>query len=95
MSTSIIHISQAKLKANYDFIRDLIGDKCVLSSVVKGNAYGHGIESFVPAAYACGIRHFSVFSGGEAKRVFNCTPSDVTILVMGHLYDEDLKWYRA
>lgn len=92
MSTSSIELSTDALKANLEFIRNLIGQDCILSSVVKGNAYGHGIEPFTRMLINEGVNHFSVFSAGEAKRVYSVTGHDARIMIMGHLYDEELEW---
>jgi len=70
----------------------MIGPRPVFSSVIKGNAYGHGIETFVPMAEACGVRHFSVFSAPEAVRTFNSRTEDSRVLIMGYVADEELEW---
>ena len=44
--SSRIELKQSAYKSNINFIRKKIGEKPILSSVVKANAYGHGIESF-------------------------------------------------
>ena len=64
--TSRIELSRAALEGNLRFLKKQIGSKVVFSSVIKGNAYGHGIPLFIPMAEACGVRHFSVFSADEA-----------------------------
>ena len=87
-STSIIELSQSALENNLKFIQSQIGDSVKISSVVKGNAYGHGIEETVPLIEACGINHFSVFSADEAIRVKNALKGDQTIMIMGYIpYD--------
>ena len=64
-----------------------------MSSVVKGNAYGHGIDPFVQLAAECGLRHFSVFSADEAYIVHqNTRDRDITIMIMGMIPDEALEW---
>ncbi len=90
--TSKIEISRSALVNNIQFIKKLIGDKCILSSVVKGNAYGHGIEQFIPIAEAAGINHFSVFSTDEAYRAKKVVQDSSTILIMGMLDFEQLEW---
>lgn len=77
---------------NLDFIKQQIGDDVLISSVVKGNAYGHGIEQFVPMAEQCGIRHFSVFSTDEAFQVLEARNEESTIMIMGDIANEDLEW---
>lgn len=90
--TSVIEISRSALKKNLDFLQTEIGKNVQLSSVVKGNAYGHGIRQFVPLAYECGIRHFSVFSSDEAYEVANCCDGEFTIMIMGDVEGEALEW---
>lgn len=91
--SSRIELSQTALNQNFSFIRSKIGEEPVISSVVKANAYGHGIDTFVPMAEEWGIRHFAVATGFEAEEVFEaCTKEDTDIMVMGILYPEDLPW---
>lgn len=91
-NTSYIELSKSALKNNINFIRAKIGKEVKLSVVVKGNAYGHGIEEFVPMAEHCGVDHFSVFSGDEAYRVFQVKKKKSVIMIMGFIDDSDLEW---
>lgn len=90
--TSEIEISKSALEHNLHFIKNKLGENVRLSSVVKGNAYGHGIDIFVPLAENCGVSHFSVFSADEALRVKKSTLTDPTILIMGMLDNDQLEW---
>lgn len=90
--SSRIELSQSALQNNFDFIRSKIGDEVIISSVVKANAYGHGIHRFVPMAEECGIRHFAVASSYEAEEVVEARITDAGIMIMGILYPEDLHW---
>lgn len=69
-----------------------MGKDVRLSSVVKANAYGHGISSFVPMAEKCGIKHFSVASSFEAEEVLEVCSENTDIMIMGILYEEDIPW---
>lgn len=92
-ATSRIELSQAALKSNVRFIRRLLGPAVRFSSVIKGNAYGHGIEQFVPMAERCGLDHFSVFSASEALAAFeHSSRPDTQIVVMGAIDDSELDW---
>ncbi len=94
--TSRIDLSHAALARNLSFIRRWIGPGVRLSSVVKGNAYGHGIEQFVPLAEQLGVRHFAVFDGWEAWRVHSSLEHDDSrVMVMGMIDGEDLEWAVA
>jgi alanine racemase len=65
----------------------------VFSSVIKGNAYGHGIGHFVPMAEKCGVRHFSVFSSDEARQAARASTEEEThIMIMGMINNEALGW---
>ncbi|MDO6436828.1 alanine racemase [Cyclobacterium sp. 1_MG-2023] len=90
--SSRIELNQVAYKGNINFIRKKIGDKPILSSVVKANAYGHGIEAFVPMAERCGINHFSVASSFEAEQVLSVCSAESQVLIMGIIYEEDLGW---
>lgn len=90
--TSNIYICQESLQQNLDFIRNHIGPDRVLSSVVKGNAYGHGIPTYVPLAERCGVTHFSVFSANEAQAVCQHKSPETEVMIMGHVNDHSLEW---
>lgn len=87
-----IELSRSAYRRNLDFIRELLHPGVQFSSVVKGNAYGHGIRHIVPMAEAEGVDHFSVFNGEEALQVHEVSQRPSTILVMGMLTDEQLAW---
>jgi alanine racemase len=89
---AIIELSKNALESNLRFIRKSFGKQIKISSVVKANAYGHGIETFVPLAEHFGIQHFSVFSAEEAYRIkaVCCRTSD--IMIMGWIHADDISW---
>lgn len=91
-STSILEISESALKNNIDFLQNTLGDSCVLSAVIKGNAYGHGITSYAPLAAKCGVKHFSVFSASEAFQAKQVLPNHCQIMIMGMVDKSDLQW---
>ncbi|MBX9449704.1 MAG: alanine racemase [Taibaiella sp.] len=88
--TSNVILDPDALAFNIAFLQKEMGEDILISSVVKGNAYGHGIETFVPIAESCGIRHFSVFSYSEAQRVQRSLQQQLPVMVMGHLPEADL-----
>ena len=90
--SSRIELKQSAYKNNITFIRKKIGEEAILSSVVKANAYGHGISEFVPMAEKCGINHFSVASAFEAEEVLNVCKEDTRIMIMGIIYEIDIPW---
>src|SRR5690606_9725948 len=92
LETSIIEISKSAYRSNIKFLREQVGKHAVISSVVKGNAYGHGIENIVQLAEETGIRHFSTFSTDEAYRVFMSSKKKSQIMIMGMLDNSSLPW---
>ncbi|MFD2434823.1 alanine racemase [Mesonia maritima] len=90
--SSIIELNREALANNLKFIRSLIKEKTQLSSVIKGNAYGHGIKQMVPELERLGVNHFSVFSSFEAKIAYQYTEKNSTIMIMGDITVEDKKW---
>ncbi|MGI9527143.1 MAG: alanine racemase [Weeksellaceae bacterium] len=89
---SYIEISKSALKQNHEFIKSIMLPDVKFSSVIKGNAYGHGIEVMVPLLEEIGVDHFSVFSGDEALRVKEICSDFSTVMVMGMLTPEQLIW---
>lgn len=89
---SIIELNQEAYQSNLSFLKKMLGKKVIFSSVVKGNAYGHGIKEFVTMAHQSGVNHFSVFDVEEAKIVFETLGNKVTIMIMGFVADDDLPW---
>jgi len=92
MHNSVIQISKSALKNNIDFIKSLIDKSVTLSSVVKGNAYGHSILEMVPLLQELNVNHFSVYSSFEARQVFKVAKNDFTTLIMGDISSSDEDW---
>jgi len=91
-ATSYIEISKEALQHNLKFIHRFVRKSVQISSVVKGNAYGHGIEQYIPLAQECGFDHFSVFCADEAYRVHQASKGESTIMIMGHVENNQLEW---
>lgn len=93
LQPSVIELDEGALKNNIQFLKNYSNNTIKLSSVIKGNAYGHGISNFLPIAEASGMNHFSVFSANEALLAKNTqTQSDTSIMIMGMIRDEELEW---
>lgn len=90
--TSSIELSKSALQNNVRFLRHVIGEQVRFSAVVKGNAYGHGIEAWIPLAETCDLHHFSVFSADEAYRVQKVCQPGTTIMIMGMIGEDQLEW---
>lgn len=92
---SHITLSRSAVAHNIQFLRRKVGKKVRISSVVKGNAYGHGIEQFVPLASEAGIDHFAAFSATEAERVQKVCPAPHDLMIMGAVSGDALEWAIA
>ena len=91
-NTSVISNSRKAVRQNIKFVRKQLAQGVTLSAVVKGNAYGNGIEQIVPLFEAEGIHHISVFSAHEAYRVCEVKKAATTVLIMGWLEDDQIEW---
>ncbi len=94
-NNSVIKLSKKALIQNLKFLSETFGKNVTISSVVKGNAYGHGIKEFVTIANEFGIKHFSAFDAEEAKIIYETLGDKVTIMIMGFISDTDLPWAIA
>lgn len=90
--SSRIELSQSALTHNIKFIRKQIGEGPEICCVVKANAYGHGIETYIPMLEKAGVKKFAVASSFEAESVLEAAAKDSVIIIMGILYDSDLAW---
>ncbi|WP_425639308.1 alanine racemase [Algoriphagus yeomjeoni] len=90
--SSRIELSQSSLTNNINFIKKKVGEGVKISSVVKANAYGHGIREFVKMAEKAGVNHFATASAFEAEEVLAAKSSSSDAMIMGILYDEDIDW---
>ncbi len=91
IATSTLEISAKAYRQNIQYIRSEIGPDTVISAVVKGNAYGHGIAQMVEIAEKAGIRHFSTFSSDEALTVYNHSKNRSEVMILGMLYLQELE----
>lgn len=86
----VLEISKQSVQHNIAAFTRIVGNIHRLCAVVKGNAYGHGIEAIVPLMYEVGVRRFAVYHGEEALRVRQLTDPNVQIILLG--YAEDYLW---
>lgn len=91
-STSILEIKCKSIENNVKFIRQIIGSDVLISAVIKGNAYGHGVEVAIPALEYSGVTHFAVYSSSEAKEAYKVMDKASSLMIMGFIFEEDLKW---
>ncbi len=90
-TTSLI-INQSSYQKNVQFIRNQIGEDVQFCSIIKGNAYGHGIAPFVKMAVDCGVNYFGVFSTDEAYEIKKATNAPISVMIMGMVEDKGLEW---
>jgi len=90
--TSYIELSKEAVENNFSYLNSLLGPNTLVSHVVKGNAYGHGIDTYVPLALEKGAKHFSTFDAHEAYKVHQVTDGKVPVMIMGMILNDQLEW---
>ncbi|MCO6486450.1 MAG: alanine racemase [Saprospiraceae bacterium] len=89
-STSIA-VSRSAFKENLRHIRRLAGQSEVCL-VLKGNAYGHGLELMTRLAVENGVRHLAVFSADEAYQILPYCGDECRVMIMGMIPPEAIEW---
>ena len=87
-----IELDSEAVRHNLSILRNWYGDDIKLSTVVKGNAYGHGLDEFVPMLLQNGIDHLSVFSANDAYRIKARNKGDYDLMIMGMVERDGLEW---
>lgn len=90
--TSSITLSTAALRNNLSFIRKKLHPGVRLCSVVKGNAYGHGVAEFVQMGMDLGVDYFAVHSAAEAYRLKQRIATMPDLFIMGAVENEAIEW---
>lgn len=88
---SYIELSKSALKHNINYLKTRI-DRAKFCSVIKGNAYGHGIKYFVPLAEKCGIDMFAVYDASEAAEALKFKSDRSDLLILGFIDKDKLVW---
>lgn len=91
-SVSTIELSTSALRSNLAFIRKVLGPGTGLCTVVKGNAYGHGISPFAALARRLGVERFAVYSASEAYTLRQQKLNGAELYIMGDVDGEALDW---
>ncbi|MFB6259018.1 MAG: alanine racemase [Flavobacteriales bacterium] len=89
---SYIELSRSALRNNINVLQEEVGSDVRISGVVKGNAYGHGIEEMVPLIEEAGIDHIAVYNADEALRVCEVKQERTDVMIMGMIDNEELFW---
>lgn len=92
LHTSYIELSKNALNNNIHFLKRKLPPHTRYSMVIKGNAYGHGIETLLPMIEKAGISHFAVFGVDEAMQANKIKQEECEIMIMGFVDDEYLEW---
>lgn len=90
--TSYIELSRSRLKNNIDYVKSYINKNCRYVMVIKGNAYGHGVQDLVPVIEECGVDYFAVFSAAEAEQALSVKKKSCDMMIMGFLDKEHIPW---
>jgi len=90
--SSYIEISKSALQTNLKFLRQRIGPHAKYCSVVKGNAYGHGLVEFVKLSMDCGVDYFAVYSADEAYKIVQNIKKRPEIYIIGFVENEAVEW---
>jgi alanine racemase len=90
--TSSIELSTEALRNNIRFIRKNMKKNVRLCSVVKGNAYGHGLSQFVEMAMKEGVDYFAVHAIEEAYHLKAHLSKVPDLFIMGAMENEHVEW---
>ena len=91
-NTSWIELNGKALKKNLSYLKERIGANCDFISVIKGNAYGHGIEQYMPLAEASGINLFAVYDAYEAYRAWKVKSPETDLIILGMMDKAQIEW---
>ncbi|MBW6516643.1 MAG: alanine racemase [Candidatus Cloacimonetes bacterium] len=90
--TSYIELNSSALQKNLAYLKKMIGPETKFVSVIKGNAYGHGISAFLPLAEQFGIDYFAVFDAYEASIALKAKQQQTELMIMGMIDNDQLEW---
>lgn len=92
-NTSYIEINKKNLLNNIKYIKSIIGEDVNLAPVIKGNAYGHGINQIIEILNDCpDVNTVCVYSADEALRVVKKNHDSLNVIIMGWLEDSEIEW---
>jgi alanine racemase len=90
--SSHITLSRKALEQNIRYLRRRLGSGVEFTSVVKGNAYGHGIRPFIKLAESCLVRSFAVADAREADLANEVLDDASRLMIMGMIDNAELTW---
>ncbi|MBD3372485.1 MAG: alanine racemase [Candidatus Coatesbacteria bacterium] len=89
---SHIELSRKALTQNIRYLRRRIGPRAEFTSVIKGNAYGHGLRPFLKLAEDCDVRSFAVSDAYEASLALEVKRPESRLMIMGLVDDVEVEW---
>ncbi len=92
LHSSWIELDRLAVNKNIRYLKKRIGPDVTFVSVIKGNAYGHGIEQYLPLAEAAGVRHFAIYDAFEAQRALQVKAAGTQLIIMGMLDADQMDW---
>lgn len=90
--SSVIEISKSALQTNLKFLKQKTGPHVKFCSVVKGNAYGHGLAEYVKLAMECDQHYFGVYSADEAWHIVKSIKKSPELYIMGMVEGDAIEW---
>lgn len=90
--SSYIELNFSALKHNITYLKTRIDRSVKFCSVIKGNAYGHGLSYIVPMVESCGIDCFAVFDAYEAEIALQVKKPETDLIIMGMIDNAELEW---
>lgn len=95
LQPSWIELDAKALSKNIRYLKKRLGKERTFVSVIKGNAYGHGIEEFIPLAEASGVNHFAVYDAFEAFRALKAKCRNSNLIILGMVDADQMEWVIA
>jgi alanine racemase len=90
--TSYIELHEESLRKNIKYLKKRIGKNVKFCSVIKGNAYGHGLDRFIHIAEKCGVDFFAVSDAFEAEEALKAKSEKSHLMIMSYIDDHDMLW---
>lgn len=82
-ATSWLEIDLGAIESNVRAFRERLPEHTAIAAIVKGNAYGHGVELVAPAALRAGATWLGVINLAEALQLRQLVGPEPPILVLG------------
>lgn len=92
LSSTWIEVDRSALAWNYHELKGFMGEDTEVVPVLKGNAYGHGVDPVAPALEQEGVNRFQVFSAAEAAALMQVVKKETQVMVTGHVPDSAVPW---